>query len=192
MTLSIYGIPHVRNLKKNIKNNICVLPIMFYGKGISFGIAENYREDICVVSWYSCREVFHDDYPFSNHIFINHSIGAHNLLCNFVNDLESIFGIKKKSECFKTNRKTVSLLLLSSFWRRKIMFSLLTLFIRYALKNKAKTFDFQKLKRCKYLEATSPAINLLIEGKSKYYGKLSSWYDQFNGLTYEESVKYLR
>ena len=89
MTLSIYGIPHVRNLKKNIKNNICVLPIMFYGKGISFGIAENYREDICVVSWYSCREVFHDDYPFSNHIFINHSIGAHNLLCNFVNDLES-------------------------------------------------------------------------------------------------------
>lgn len=192
MTLQLYGIPHLRDLKKNIRNNLCVLPIMFYGKGISFGIAESYKEDICVVSWYTCREVFHDDYPISNHIFVNHANGMHKTFIEFITSLENSFSLTNKSECYKTNRKTVTLILLSDFWRKKIMFSLLTLFLRYALKHKRKVFDYSDLSRCVYLGDTMPAIRLLLEGNKHYFGKLSSWHDQFKGLTYEESMKYLR
>lgn len=191
MSLQIFGIPHLRHLRKNIKNNICVVPIMFYGKGTSFSLAENYKDDICVVSWYVCREVFHDDFPTSNHLFINHKVGEHNNLHRFIVDLENKLGLDKSSEIFKTNRKTVTLMFLSDFWKSRIMFSLLTLFIRFSIENKQSSFSLSSLRKCKYLCETIPAIMLLLDGKSHYKGKKGSWYDQFCGLNSQDCAKYL-
>lgn len=191
MTLSLYGIPHIRDIKKNIKNNMCILPIMFYGKGISFSLAESYKKEICVVNWYPCREIFHDDYPISNHLFVNHGSGDFNTICKFLQNVENIFGLEHKCEIYKTNRKTASLIVLGRFWKSRIMFTLLTLLVRFCLNNKKRVLNLKDVEKCKYLQTTYFAIQLLMEGKVRYNGRRASWYEQFCDLSLEESMKYL-
>lgn len=188
----IYGIPHKRDLLKNIENKICTIPILFSGKGICFGSAERYREEICVVSWYNCREVFHDDYPLSNHLFVNYNSKSFFILEKYIETLESLLKIENKSEFYRTNRKPCMMIILSNFWKKKIKFTLLTLLIRFCLKYEKSTFELNDLKKCSLLKDTIPAISLLLDGKIKYFGKNYSWYDQFKLLNFEESSKYLR
>ena len=65
---------------------------------------------------------------------------------------------------------------MSNFWKSKIKFSLLTLFIRSGLRI-AKDLEVDKLiQKYFYLKKTSNAVNVFFSGKTRYCGKKNSWY----------------
>jgi hypothetical protein len=192
MSLHIFGIPHKRTLLEQVVNNICYVPIMHSAKPVAFGMAEKYKDEICLVSWYTCREVFHDNYPTSNHLFVLHENGQGKVLKKFIHDIENRFGIFNHTEVFNTYRKNCSLILLNQFWKKKLQFSLFTLLVRHCLKYNRTKFSLEDIAKCDFLKDTKPALSLMLNGKMCYCGRKSSWYDQFKGLNLEQSAKYLR
>jgi hypothetical protein len=191
MSLHIYSIPHLHELKKHIKNNICNIPIKFAAPAASFAMAENFKNELVVNSWYICREVLHDNYPISNHLFLTHKTDEFSNLAKYIESLENKLNIEKHSVVIKTVRKNCVCIMFSEFWKNRLRFSLLTMILRFAVENKKQNFCLTDFNKCKYLGETLPALDLFFSGKIVYKGRKSSWYEQFQYLNLEESAKYL-
>ena len=168
-----------RQIIESVKKDICEIPILYKCPNIAFSVAEDFKNRICVPCWYDCREIFHADYPISNHIFINHNKKAASRIVKFVNSMESKLGLRTKTKVYKTVKKTATLLILSPFWKEKIKFSLLTLLIRAAIYNRFINFDISLCKYCTYLNATKNAVKLFFSGRKIYLGDSISWYAEF-------------
>jgi hypothetical protein len=162
-----------------IKKDICEIPILYKCPNIAYSVAEDFKNRVCVPCWYDCREIFHADYPISNHIFINHNKRSASRLVKFIKSMEEHLGLRTKTKIFKTVKKTATLLILSPFWKEKIKFSLLTLLLRAAIYNRFILFDISICSRCKYLNATKNAVVLFFSGRKTYLGDSISWYGEF-------------
>jgi len=181
----------LKKIRKFIKNDICELPIIYSSKRIAFGCAEEYKKQVCMLNWYFCREIFHDDIGISNHIFINHKNGRTNSLIKFMNYLEEQLCIEKKSKVYKTYKKNCTLIITSKFWKTRLFFTLLTLLLRNCVKNNWKKLTYEGCKKCRYLSRTIPALKALMNGKICYVGENNTWYEQFCDLKLKEVNKYL-
>lgn len=191
MSLHIYSIPHLHDIKKHIVDQICKIPIKYSSPPASFGMAENFKSELLVNGWYTCREVLHDNYPISNHLFITHNAEEYANLVSYIFSMENKLGIENPSVVFKTFKKTSSCIVLSGFWKNKLRFTLLTMILRFAILNKKRTFKLHDLSECKYLSITMPALDLFFSGKRTYKGRKSSWYEQFKNLNLQQCSKYL-
>lgn len=179
-------------IKSFIKKDICEIPVLYSCPNIAFSICENFKNRFCVPSWYDCREIFHADYPKANHIFINHKKGAFTKIKKYMESLELLLQVKRKSICCKTVKKTCTLIILSSFWYEEIKFSLLTLLIRVCCYNNIFFFSKKVFYHCKYLHTTKNAVKLFMSGRTVYNGEMFSWYEQFKYLTIKECKELLK
>lgn len=179
-------------LKQFVKNDICEIPILYHSANIAFSVAEDFRNRVCVPCWYDCREIFHADYPKPNHVFINHGRHKYSKLKSYIESLEILLKIKKKSEIIKSCRKTATLVILSPFWKNEIKFTLFTLLVRVALYKNFSTFTKDIFSYCKYLHETKSAVNLFISGFTDYIGDEKSWYKQFRYMSVEKCKKLLK
>ena len=175
-----------------VKNNICEIPILYHCLNVAFSVAEDFKNRICVPCWYDCREIFHSDYPNPNHIFINHKKNSSVKIEKFIASLEETLNIKNKSKIFKTSRKTATLIILATFWKKQLRFSLLTLLLRAAAQNKLIAFNYDIFQYCKYLKDTKNAIKLFFSGFTKYEGENNSWHQNFKRLNIEKCKNLLR
>jgi hypothetical protein len=180
-----------KKINEFIKDGICEIPILYSNPNIAFSLAEDFKKRICVPCWYDCREIFHADYPKGNHIFVNHKKNNNNRLSSFLQSVESLLNIKKKSKYFKTVRKTGTLFILSSFWNKPIRFGLLTLLLRAAAYYNLSLYSDRVFKICKYLFDTKNAVKLFMAGSHEYKGQMYSWYKQFKYLSIKECKKLL-
>jgi len=178
-------------LLNTIENGVCQAIIPYICKNICFSVLERNKGIDAVWTWYSCRDVFHEDFPESNHIFIFHKGHSLMKLKKFLNEVERQLNIDDMSTIYKTVRKTTSLIILSEFWQNHMNFSLLTILLRYGIVNKKTLFNLEKIKQCKMLEDTHEALRLFFEGRTEYSGDKSGWYEQFADLNREEASKYL-
>lgn len=181
-----------KQIKSFIINDICEIPILYSCPNIAFSICENWKNRHCVPSWYDCREIFHADYPKANHIFINHRKGSYNKIKGFLESVEKKLNLKNKSKCYKTVKKTCTLIVLSYFWYNEIKFSLLTLLLRVCCYNKINEYCSKIFHHCKYLNSTRRAVKVFMEGRVDYKGEMFSWYEQFKHLSIKESKYFLR
>ena len=191
MSLHIYSIPRLHDIKKQIANKICKIPIKYSSPPASFGMAENFKGELLVNSWYTCREVLHDNYPISNHLFITHNAEEYSNLVSYIVSMENKLQIENPSVVTKTIKKTSSCIMLSKFWKKKLRFTLLTMILRFAILSKKRSFKLDDLLKCKHLSITMPALELFFSGKKTYKGRKSSWYEQFKNLNLQQSSKYL-
>ena len=174
-----------------IENEICEIPILYHCENIAFSVAEDFRSKVCVPCWYDCREIFHADYLKPNHVFINHKNVKTQHVDNFLKSVENKLNIKKGSKVFKTARKTATIIFLSSFWRNKMRFSLLTLILRVGVYNKLEYYDSKIFKKCKYLHDTRSAVRLFFQGYTNYEGNKNNWHEEFSYKTIAECKKKL-
>ena len=174
-----------------IENGVCTAIIPYICKNICFGVLEKNKGMNAVWTWYSCRDVFHDDFPESNHIFIHHKGHTLTKLKKFLADIEDRLGLDDKSTVCKTVRKSACLIILSEFWQNHMNFSLLTLLLRTGIQEKMIVFDPAKKIKCEMLRETLPALQLFFEGKCEYSGTKSGWHEQFAGLNKQNALKYL-
>lgn len=178
-------------LESLISNDVCEIPILYHCENIAFGVAEEFRSKICVACWYDCREIFHADYPKPNHIFINHKKHKNTNLIKFLHSIEDLLGLKKPSKVYKTVRKTATLIVLNSFWKDKMRFSLLTLLLRASIYFNISQFSKRLFEVCKYLHDTKNAVNIFFNGRTCYTGDKAQWHKQFKYKTIEECKKML-
>ena len=87
--------------------------------------------------------------------------------------------------------KNVYFIKLSNFWNKNIRYSLLTLLIRSALKNKNLVDFDQLIDNNRYLKQTKDALCLFFSGNTEYKGKNKSWYKQFKRMKTDECCKFL-
>ena len=75
-------------LLNTIDNGVCQAIIPYICKNTCFGILEKHKGMYAVWTWYSCRDVFHADFPESNHLFVYHR--GHNLtkLKKYLNNID--------------------------------------------------------------------------------------------------------
>ena len=175
-----------------IENGVCQAIIPYICKNICFGVLEKNKGVDAVWTWYSCRDVFHGDFPESNHIFIYHKGHSFTKLKKFLGNLEDQLQIDDKSTVFKTVRKSASLIILSEFWHDNMNFSLLTILLRYGIDYKKTNFNIKDTIKCKMLKETMEALKYFFEGHTEYIGDKSGWHEQFADLSVEEVGKYLR
>jgi len=162
-----------------INDDICDALIPYSCKSICYGLLERNKNMLAVWTWYSCRDVFHDDFPTFNHIFIYHKNYSGKRLFNFMSNLEDRLQIKNKTKYFKTSKKYASLFILSKFWDDEMKLSLLTLLIRYAVREKRLKFDEKKKIKCNMVKETLPSIKYFLDGYTEYNGTKSGWHEQF-------------
>lgn len=142
--------------------------------------------------FYSCREIFHEDFPTTKNLLICVPAYKKNRIINFFNFVETKLEIPKKSKVCLTQRKNIFFIKLSSFWKSKIKFSLLTLLIRSGLRI-SKELDIDKLiQKYFYLKKTSSAVNIFFSGKTRYCGRNNSWYKEFKNKGMDECLKLLK
>jgi hypothetical protein len=159
----------------------------------SFSIAVMGNNSVFVAEqFYNCREIFHEDFPTTKNLLICVPAYKKNRIINFFNFVETKLGIPKKSKVYLTQRKNIFFINLSNFWKSKIKFSLLTLFIRSGLRI-AKDLEVDKLiQKYFYLKKTSNAVNVFFSGKTRYCGKKNSWYKEFKNKSMDECLKLLK
>ena len=179
-------------LKQQVCKDICEIPILYASSSVAFSVAEDFKGRICVPCWYECREIFHADYPKANHIFINHKKNQTSKIEEFVNSLESCLGMNKKTNVYKSVKKTATVLYLSPFWNVKIRFSLFTLLLRAASYKNLTSFDLSICKNCKYLHETRSALQVFVDGNTEYIGSNYSWYSQFKFMSKKDSKELLK
>lgn len=177
-------------LKRYLKDNFCDVAIPYMCKDVCFGVMEKTKSTYAVCTWYSCRDVFHDDFPLTNHIFVCHKNFSGNKLTKFINNVEKKLGLQRLSSYYKTYRTHASLFVLSDFWHDEMRLSLLTLLLRYSILNKKIDLDLTKNIKCKMLKDTLPALKYFFAGNTSYIGNKTGWYDQFADLKTEEVCKY--
>lgn len=178
-------------LLSTIQNGICQVVIPYICKAICFGVLEKSKGMYAIWTWYSCRDVFHADFPESNHIFVYHKGHAVNKLKSFLTNIEKNLLIDDNSSIFKTSRKSVSLIIISEFWQEPMHFSLLTLLLRYGIEYNKIKFNPDENIKCSMLSETQEALKLFFSGKTEYTGSKIGWYEQFSGKTKTECMKYL-
>lgn len=181
-----------KQIFESVNKEVCDIPILYSCPNIAFSICENFKNRLCVPSWYDCREIFHADYPKANHIFVNHKKGIYSKLKSFIESIEAQLGIKNKSKIFKTIKKTCTLIVISNFWYEEIKFSLLTLLIRVCCYNRLVLYSKKIFYHCKYLHATRNAVKILMSGRVSYTGDMFSWYEQFKHLTMKDCKDLLK
>ena len=169
----------LNTLHNLISGDICDALIPYNCKSICYGLLERNKNMLAVWTWYSCRDVFHDDFPTFNHIFIYHKNYSGKRLYNFIINVEDRLGLKNKTKYYKTCKKHASLFILSKFWDEEMKLSLLTLLIRYAVKEKRLKFDEKKNIKCDMIKDTIGAILYFLEGNTEYTGIKSGWHEQF-------------
>lgn len=157
----------------------------------SFSVATKKSNSWVAEQFYTCREVFHDDFSRHGNIVISTPQYKLKRLVAFFDIVESIIFVEKKSKLFLTQRKNVYFIKLSNFWNKNIRYSLLTLLIRSALKNKNLVDFDQLIDNNRYLKQTKDALCLFFSGKTEYKGKNKSWYKQFKRMKTDECCKFL-
>lgn len=177
-------------LKKFITGDYCDVIIPYICRGVCFGVLEKNKNVYAVWTWYSCRDVFHDDFPLTNHIFLYHKNYSSKKVIKFLHHIEAILKIENKTKIYKTQKTYVSLLLLADFWHQEMRLSLLTLLLRYCIIEKKIKFEITKKIKCNMVKETLPAIEVFLSGRNTYNGNKNGWHEQFAGLDYEQSIKY--
>jgi len=157
----------------------------------SFSVATKKNSNWVAEQFYTCREVFHDDFSRYGNIIVSTPQYKFKRLITFFDMVESILVIEKKSKLFFTQRKNVYFIKLSDFWNKNIRYSLLTLLIRSALKNNNLVSFDQLIENNRYLKQTKDALCLFFSGNTKYKGENKSWYKQFKSMKADECCKFL-
>jgi len=178
-------------LLNTIEDGVCTAIIPYICKNICFGILEKNKGMNAVWTWYSCRDVFHDDFPESNHIFVYHKGQTLHKFKKFLANIEHQLGLDDKSTVYKTVRKSACLVVLSEFWHNHMNFSLLTLLLRFGIQSKKIDFDPNKKIKCQILQETQPALQAFFQGNCEYNGNKSGWHEQFAGMDKATALKYL-
>lgn len=178
-------------LMSMIHNGVCQVIIPYSCKHICFGAIEKHKNIYAVWSWYSCRDIFHTDFPVSTHIFIYHKGYSATRMRKFLQTIENNLNLSNPSVIYKTVRKSVSLIILSDFWHEKMKFSLFTLLMRYGIDYNLINFDLQQTIKCGMLHDTLPALQLFFSGLTEYTGSKSGWFEQFERLNKNACMKYL-
>lgn len=179
-------------IKRYIIDDYCDVAIPYMCKDVCFGVLEKSKADYAVCTWYSCRDVFHDDFPLINHIFVCHKNFTGKKVLSFLHDVENQLGIKEKSKYYKTHKTHASLFVLAEFWHDEMYLSLLTLLLRYSVMNKKIKFDLSKKLKCKMLEETLPALQCLFLENKEYIGNKTGWHDLFANVKGSEMHKYFQ
>jgi hypothetical protein len=178
-------------LLSTIENGVCQAIIPYVCKTICFGVLEKNKGMHAVWTWYSCRDVFHADFPESNHLFVYHKGHSLKKIKLFLSDIEEKLGIDDRSSIFKTVRKSACLIVISEFWQNHMNFSLLTLLLRYGVEYNKIKFDPDAPIKCSMLSETQEALRLFFSGKTEYHGNKDGWYEQFAGISTQNALKYL-
>lgn len=142
--------------------------------------------------FYNCREIFHEDFPTTSNLIVCVPAYKKSRIVNFFGFVEKILNISSKTNVFITQRKNIYFIKLSSFWKSKIKFSLLTLLLRASLRIPKDLSLLAILEKSFYLKKTSNAATLFFLGNTKYCGKKNSWYKEFKDKSMEECEKLLK
>jgi len=157
----------------------------------AFSVAKKVKTKLVAEQFYTCREVFHDDFPYYNNILISTKSCKYEKLKNVFLFIENKLCLESLSNIYYTQRKNVYYVKLSKFWQNKMRFNLLTLLLRSGMK-KTNIITIESFCRSnQYLKETEPALNLFFSGRTKYKGKAKTWYSQFKNMSHEECYKFL-
>ena len=157
----------------------------------SFSVATLRIDDWVAEQFYTCREVFHDDFPRYSNILISTPQYKFKRVFQLFQNMESWLDIDKKSEIFLTQRKNIIFIKLSKFWNTSIRYSLLTLLIRSGLKIKHEITLSTLIEKNRYLRHSKNSLMLFFSGYVGYKGKNKSWYKQFKNLSEKDCLKFL-
>lgn len=157
----------------------------------SFSVAKLKCKIFTAEQFYTCREVFHDDFPRYKNILISTPKYKLIRLLNLFNVIESKLNLNKKSKIYLTQRKNLYYVRLSRFWNVSLRYNLLTLLIRSGLKIKSLVNIDELKQHNKYLKITQSAFDLFFSGFIQYKGKKNTWYKCFNNKTNKECRKFL-
>lgn len=159
----------------------------------SFSVAIKNNKGLLVAEqFYKCREIFHEDFPYTKNLIVCTPPYKKKRLYNTFEFIEKHLNIKNKSKIFLTQRKNLFYVKLSDFWKSKIKFSLLTLLIRSGLKINDDISLEKMATKLSYLKKTKEALYVFFTGNTRYYGKNSSWFKEFKDKSAEESAKLLK
>lgn len=150
------------------------------------------------LKWVKCRDAFQKHFtPDSDGIYFSHEPcfgdrdqGIH--VANFISHTETVLGIKPSTFC-RTNRNYAIWIELNEFWKEcPIRRSLLTIFLRCALKYRLDVNNYDKtLFDHPYIKSTKPAVMRFLFGFTHFNDRPNGgWKRTFERLT-EEEIKQL-
>lgn len=156
-------------------------------------------KSISVVYWEHCRDrvqVINSERIKEHGMWFTHRKNTGPNVKAFIKKLETQLKIRPKSKFADTEHPERCLWMkVSPWWHTPVRRSFLTLALRSAQNYKPKKDNFLEcFKKNKYGEKTMPAINLFLNGHTRYCGKKKSlhsfegWYYLFNSKS-EEQIK---
>lgn len=153
-----------------------------------FSVVRRIEKEVMHASeWHNCREIWHE-YCRNHKLFLfSHTQGKGRVLAHLLRRVESRVGANG-SLVGPTQRKTISWVESSSWWRRSSMrISFLTLVFRVAPAYKPDKDNFEDAIFSSPLTAdTRYAVNRFLQGYTRYTGKVRGWWAQFADLDQAE------
>jgi len=140
-------------------------------------------------NWIYCREDFHGWNRYNKKWLFAHKGHDRENIISFFSRIEKKLGIIPKTVFCATQRKWVTVIIMSSWWRKSLRRSLFTALLRASLKYDRKKRNFDAaLYSVSYLKNTKYAISRFMRGYANFHLKwgFEQWYSAFYGLDEEE------
>lgn len=147
--------------------------------------------------WMYCRENFHEISKCTTRFLFSHPKHKGYCIASFFNEIEDLLNVKKRSFFGPTQRKTITWVKMSEWWKPQMKRSLFTAFLRCGANfrwNNENNIEAvcDAIESTKYTRDTMNAILRFLEGNTRYTGNVNGWYTQFKKFEpTEEEIKKL-
>lgn len=180
---------HIIIILVKILNEILFIDTPYKPHPGSFAKPKEFLEGRYIVGhWLACREIWHYELKDLPLFFYSHEAGKTKNISAFMNKVEDILNLKKRSEFGFTQRKTICWIRPSSWWTKPTMRrSLFTLLLRVSQNYNPEQDNFdQALYSHVYTKDTRVAIIRFLAGYTHCKGKGRGWHNIFKNCSLEE------
>jgi|SRR5262252_2070931 len=132
-----------------------------------------------VGQWFYCRDLWHTESRSVRLFLYSHAAGRSRAVIAFIRRFEEIVGADP-SQFGPTQRKTITWINQSGWWRTSMRRSLFSLLLRVAPRYVPQDDNFyDALFSIEMTRQTRPAIERFLAGHTSYQGRIRGWYAQF-------------